>query len=388
MRARFSLRRVLFLTALLLSCGDPAARMASPDEDLEVRDAEPMNETSPAPDAGADLEPAFDVVELPDLGDASGPPKDVQTTLDGRDPGPDAGAPVPALLVPPALPEYSMGACPEFTGGPTNDTSVVTGFPSGGDLRKFRLIVPPSYDGTRAFPLVIAWHWLNAQSSSFVSQAEMESAAEEMGFIALLPDDLEKANGDKVYFLNWPFAEAWGMDKELVYFDDLLACVTQRFNVDPLQIHGIGVSAGALWLAQLSTTPKVNHLATVTSLSGGLGQDPLGVWSMMFAPQPHKFPAIVLWGGPTDNLIIVDFQAASIRYRDALLADGHVVVACTHDAGHGVPPIDSPPDGGTRFRFLWKFMLDHPFGTPPGTSPWQEAGLPPEAPAWCALATP
>jgi hypothetical protein len=106
---------------------------------------------------------------------------------------------------------------------------------------------------------------------------------------------------------------------------------------------------------------------------------------MNYAPQPNKFPALVLWGGTSDWLV-VDFNAASQKYRDALRKDGHFVMECTHDAGHAMPPVDPPPDGGTRFEMLWQFMLDHPYSLPSGTSPYQTTGLPPWFPKWCSIA--
>ena len=77
-----------------------------------------------------------------------------------------------------------------------------------------------------------------------------------------------------------------------------------------------------------------------------------------------------------------------MRYRDALIADHHFVVTCTHTAGHAMPPIPEPTDGTTRFKPLWEFMLAHPYGLPAGTSPWQKTGLPADMPSWCEIATP
>jgi len=418
---RTTVLRVVCLV-VLGGCGDDAAgSVAAADLGIPTPDASGSGGTAPAADAfaganGGESDARSAPQPTPDAASAGGGmgegggKGEGGRTGEGGGPGPvdaapapsdgptaspdvapvevDAAPPVVGRDDPPPLPAYSEGECPRFTGGPTLDESRVAGFPSGGDARSFRMIVPPNYDGSEPWPVMFAWHWLNASSGSFVDQGELESAAEEMRFLIIAPDDLENANGDKTYILNWPFAEIWGAEKELQFFDDLLACVDANFNVDPRQIHGVGVSAGALWLAHLTSTPRADHLASVVSLSGGLGRDPLGVWDMMFAPQAHKFPAIVLWGGLTDNLIIVDFAAASVRLRDALIDDGHFVVTCTHGAGHAVPPIDPPPDGGTRFRFLWRFMAEHPYGTPAGTSPWQAAGLPPEAPPWCAIATP
>ena len=191
------------------------------------------------------------------------------------------------------------------------------------------------------------------------------------------------ANGNKAYQLDWPFVEFWGQAAELTFFDDMLSCVSAQYSVDPARVYTVGVSAGALWVTFLSTSPQVEHVAAVESLSGGLGQ--VGPWNMPYVPQPNKFPTLVLWGGPTDWLV-VNFAQASQAYRDALRADDHFVLECTHDAGHAMPPIPVPPDGGTRFAPFWQFMLDHPYGLPPGTSPYQEAGLPSNFPSWCQIA--
>ncbi len=299
---------------------------------------------------------------------------------------PEAEPEPPFTRDPPAPPTYSLGECPELVGGPTSDTSVIAQFPTGDQVRRLRLLVPDRYDGTEPWPLVFAWHWLNASSGSFVREAQMESAVDQMGFIAVLPDGLENDNGDRAYLFDWPFAEVWGVEAELQFFDDMLACVTEQFNVDLRRIYGIGVSAGALWLTHLSTTDRVDHFAAVESLSGGLGEV-LGVWEMAWTPQPHKFPALVLWGGVIDWLGL-SFHEASLRYRDALIDDGHFVVTCTHDAGHAVPPIEAPAETQTRFLALWSFMLDHPYGTPPGHSPYFQTGLPDFFPDWCEIASP
>jgi predicted esterase len=319
--------------------------------------------------------------------DAASPPDATVLQPDGGPPSDAAplDAPIDAPTVPPPFPVYSHGTCPTLVGGPTDGTSLTTNFATGTQMRQFHVVVPKSYDGTQPWPLIFAWHWLNASASSFIGQGELESATEQMHFIAVVPDKLMTDAGNKVYEMDWPFVETYGAPDELVFFDDMLACVAGQYKVDPTRVYAVGVSAGALWATYLSTTDRADHFAAVESLSGGLGADPTGVWKMPYVPQPHKFPAIVLWGGPSDWLI-VDFQTASMKYRDALRQDHHFVVECTHDAGHAIPPVPPPPDGGTLFAMLWQFMLDHPYALPPGTSPYQEKGLPSVFPSWCQIA--
>jgi hypothetical protein len=111
------------------------------------------------------------------------------------------------------------------------------------------------------------------------------------------------------------------------------------------------------------------------------------VFNMTYTPQTNKFPALVLWGGPTD-MFILDFAAASMKLRDALAGDNHFVVTCTHMSGHGLPPIPPPPDGGTFLAPMYEFLMDHPYGLPPKTSPYQQTGLPSDYPSWCQIFTP
>ncbi len=364
----------LFLPTAFLCCCIACAQSSVPE-------GEPPSGTEPVDsDAGV----RSDAEVAPDAGH----PRDGGTA--GHDDAgggeTDSGTATPERSEPPPFPTYSGGACPALVSGTARDDSLNVGFDSGGDARSFRLLVPDTYDpdGTDEWPLLFAWHWLNSSSGSFVEDGELDTAAREMGFIAVLPDSPRDASGNHRYQFDWPFAESWGAEQELTFFDDLLACVSEQFRVDRRRVHGVGVSAGALWITYLSTTSRVNHIASLISLSGGLG-DEFGVWRMEYEAQPNKFPAIVLWGGTSDWLGL-SFDQASRRYRDALLDDGHFVIQCVHDSGHAMPPIDPPADGGTRFRGLWRFLLDHPYGLPPGESPWQESGIPGDVPSWCSIA--
>ncbi|MEQ8277813.1 MAG: hypothetical protein RMA76_21285 [Deltaproteobacteria bacterium] len=363
------------LWTLVACTPDPLTMVDAPPRDAGSEVVEPERDAgSSARDAGeSEMNP-------PDAGFV-----DAGMTEPPRDAGPrDGGPDVPPMPGdPPPFPTYSGGACPTLTGGPTSASAVNSGFPTGTDERSFRLIVPMNYDPSTPTPVVFAWHWLNASSNSFVREGELETATEQMGFIAVLPDKKLKPDGDKAYLFDWPFVEVSNAPSELLFVDDLLACVSEQFNVDRHGVYGIGVSAGALWLTYMSSQPQIDHFAAVESLSGGMGEV-AGVWGIGFTPRPHKFPALVLWGGSRDWLGL-NFHEASLRYRDALVDDGHFVVACTHDSGHSMPPIEPPNPGQTRFVSLWRFMLDHPYGMAPGDSPYLTSGLPPEFPTWCEI---
>lgn len=380
-------RVLVLLFAVCVSCGAPSVAPDSrtPGDDAGRTDAGSTDaglddagvSDAGTPDAGSDA--GLDA-GTPDAGTDSGT---ADAGIDGgadagSDGGTDAGA-----RAPPPLPSYSGGACPTLNGGPTRAQGTNTGFMSAGDARDFYLLVPPTWTPGRKLPVVFGYHWLNASANSVVNDAELESAVAQYEFIAIVPENL--MNGStKAYSFDWPFVEVTSAPKELAFFDDVLACVNQQFGVDPHRVHVFGASAGGLWTTYLSTTPTVDRVASVLVVSGGLGEV-LGVWSIPWVAQPNKFPAMVIWGGTTDWLA-VNFHQASQRYRDALRADGHAVVTCMHTQGHQIPPFPAPTDGGTRFAGFWDFFAAHPYGLPPGVTPWQTTGLPATLPGYCGIA--
>lgn len=340
---------------------------------------------SPAPTAGdavtvdAAKDAVVDAGATEDAGEDAGAAE--------RDVPPDRVRVVPRAwpLSPPPLPRYSGSACPTLRAGATAAAGLNAEFPTGTVRRQFRLIVPSSYDpaGSDRWPLVVAWHWLAGDSGQLVREADVEAAAARYRMIVVVPDQQREADGRATNYFTWPFILSSRPEAERVFLDDMLACVTGQFRVDPARVHAMGVSAGALWLTSLLTTTYAQRFASVAILSGGLGYVP-NVVRLEYAPQPNKFPAVVVWGGPTDRLI-VDFDDASRRLRDALVDDGHFVIACTHDRGHALPPLMAPAADEPRSAFVWRFFLDHPYGRAPATSPYLDAGLPPGAPSWCGI---
>jgi len=253
------------------------------------------------------------------------------------------------------------------------DNTIVT---SGTD-RKFKLILPAAPRPGERLALIVLWHWLGGNADQLVEALELQAAADQERFIAVVP----VSKGDLLF--RWPFSlvdSGDRLDEEIKFFDDLLACVAAAHpEVNPGCVASLGVSAGALFNDQLAPR-RSDRLASFISLSGGVGTT-----ARDWDGAGRKLPGLVLWGGPDDNYKgLFDFTKASGNLEDDLTSEGHFFVECVHNCGHAVPPFVAPP-GRTRFAPLWQFVRDHPFWVAPGTSPWKPAALPALFPDWCGL---
>jgi pimeloyl-ACP methyl ester carboxylesterase len=282
--------------------------------------------------------------------------------------------PIPAgAAMPPPLPLYA-GTCPALAAAP-DMTTILT----SGNKRTFLVVRPQTIAPGEKLPLVFAWHWLNGSPGSMVSKFGLDLAAEQRRMIFVVPE----AKGDLFY--QWPMMTSHPqsrMDEEMTFFDDMLACVAAALPIQTHCISSIGGSAGALFTTQLADA-RSERLASFVSLSGGVG-DPVRPWS----PAKRALPALVLWGGDTDrfpkpDLYIFDFQVGSEALETALDAEKHFITECVHNCGHAQPPFDVPPPAPPGDP-VFQFILDHPYWTAPGASPYIGAKLPKVFPSWCA----
>ncbi|MDC3952783.1 hypothetical protein [Polyangium jinanense] len=276
---------------------------------------------------------------------------------------PPAGAPLA-----PEPPKYSGGECPALVSGHNL-------IKSGDADRDFRLVVPTEILPDERLPVIFLWHWLGGSADDFFEKGQIQAAVDSQRFIAVIPE-----SKDDITF-KWPFDTTQTparMEEEFVFFDDMLACVSAQFSVNKECVASAGVSAGALWTSQLAGG-RGQYLSSIISLSGGTG----GLIKPFPNPE-HRMPAIVLWGGPTDNCFgVMNFETASKDLEKNLAERGHFFLECVHNCGHAEPPIDAM-NGLTSYASMWQFVLDHPYWLGAGESPYAK-GLPDIFPTWCDI---
>jgi predicted esterase len=294
---------------------------------------------------------------------------------------PPAGAPTP---VPPPLP---AAGCPTLASGHNALTS-------SGTARDFILVIPADPQPEETFPVLFMWHWIGGSADGFLQKGDIQTAADQQRFIAVIPSAIGATVIGTSLNTKWPFDISQlpsRMDEEFTFFDDMLACVEQQYPVEQNCVSTVGVSAGALFTDQL-VQARSNRLASFISLSGGVNDTIIKPWS----GATHKLPGVVLWGGDGPPMmdgnkdilgclgIGMDFSVASRDLETGLAHDGHFFVECEHNCGHVEPPLEPPP-GESKYAGMWEFALDHPFWLPAGQSPFLTNGLPPSLPSWCGI---
>ena len=275
---------------------------------------------------------------------------------------PPAGAPAPAPPKP-----YSGGTCPALMPGTNTILSPAE--------RQFILVLPVDLKEKDKLPVIFLWHWLGGDATGFLERGEVQKAVDAQHFIAVIPEAKDGA------LFKWPYSAADtqpALDEELVFFDDMLSCVSAQYGVNSNCVATAGVSAGALWSGQLASY-RSEYLSSFLSLSGGTGTGVIKPWS---APL-HKLPAVVLWGGPNDTCVVVNFQDTSHDLEQNLVAGGHFFLECVHNCTHNEPPMT--PGESSKYEALWNFVFDHPFWLKPGESPYLEQGIPAGFPEWCGI---
>ncbi len=377
---------VLSAGLLFIGCGAPAVDGdASPAPDARSGDAgvQTSPDVAAAEDAANDNVPALDTVDAPTVAtDAA--PNDV--------PAPDAGfahlagigcgtAPPAGAAMPPALPRYSGGTCPRLAPG-TNTLM------SGGVERRFILVVPSDYaPATERLPLVFVYHYLGGSAGSILTNGQVQESTNALRFISVLPEkrgDLGVRIGGFNLDPAWPYLTtepAARVEAEARFFDDMTACVAEQFPINESCVSAAGISAGALWVAQLLQL-RAERLASAVLLSGGIGPaTSLGLFDARgWRGAARAMPVMLGWGGASDQCGL-NFQTASRNLERRLGAGGHFVEECIHNCGHNVPPVD-PMVG---LRVLWRFAIDHPYWLRAGQSPYLADGMPSGTPNWCGL---
>lgn len=271
--------------------------------------------------------------------------------------GDDGGGGDPPVDAPPELHAFvptPTGTCPNIVAGD------VMFAPAGVAPRMVNL----AFTGSGPGPLIIYWHATGSSpSESSFALGATRGALLDSGAVIASPSSDPTAG-----MFEWFIVNMSSRQDDFFLADEIVGCLARAGRIDTDHVHSMGMSAGALQTTAMSYL-RSSYIASVATYSGGVPS--------IFSPPPldpgNLFAAMIFHGGATDNVFNVDFQDASIRYRDMLQTAGHFTAMCNHGNGHSIPQ-DAAPSVAMFFR-------DNGFGDWP--SPYA-AGLPAGFPSYCA----
>tara|TARA_R110002167_G_scaffold20405_15_gene74714 strand:- start:12902 stop:13864 length:963 start_codon:yes stop_codon:yes gene_type:complete len=120
----------------------------------------------------------------------------------------------------------------------------------GEQNRQYRLFVPSPYDKSKSMPLVLNFHGTSGTPAQQVEISDLETLAEQQGFIAVSPA--------AVYRREPEGPNTWNVDKDPLGVDDvffvksLIAQLKQQYNIDDRRIYAMGFSGGARMSSRLA----------------------------------------------------------------------------------------------------------------------------------------
>ncbi len=138
-------------------------------------------------------------------------------------------------------------------------------------LQPYRLFVPDAYDGSRAFPLVVALHGGGGDENDFFDsyrEAPLKPEAQRLGFLVVCP----RGRGPKSGYR--------GAGEQDVF--DVLAEVRRAYRIDPRRIYLMGHSMGAYATWRLAAAHP-DLFAAIGPIAGG--GDPAGMIKLRDVPQ-------------------------------------------------------------------------------------------------------
>ena len=202
--------------------------------------------------------------------------------------------------------------------------------------REYRLVVPKSVDGTKPVPVLFAFHGFLVDSKDLMPvYSQLDKLAEKEGFVLVYPNAQDRT---------WKLLPVLAKD-DFAFFDQLLAHVSKKYNLDRNRVYLCGMSNGA-YFSHLLASQRSEVVAAIGCHSGGLG-----VLARREPNVKHKYGVFIVHG-EDDSIVKVD---EGRKARDAYQEWGF-----PHEYRE-VPKLNhfwgTKADVNTK---MWKFFEAHP----------------------------
>ncbi len=258
---------------------------------------------------------------------------------------------------------------------------------SGGQVRQYRLHVPPGYRPGVPAPLVIGLHGQGGDPAGFESYSGLSVLSDEAGFIAVYPLGLGELAG-------W---DTWRASPDVQFVRDLLDGLESTCSIDPQRVYATGHSRGG-GMADRLACDLADRLAAIGPVSGAFnsgtactpsrpvpviafhGRDDPVVYYNGFGPldKPHEAyfsigTPIPHWASGWADRNGCAFPSAATPAASPLTgqawadcaAGADVVLYTVEGGGHGWPGSPGEPAGEfSAAQMIWEFFVRHPLISP------------------------
>lgn len=172
-----------------------------------------------------------------------------------------------------------------------------------GRTRTFLLHIPPGYDGSTPFPLVVGLHGGTGSARQFERSTHMNAAADRLGFIAVYP------NGTGI-LKTWNAGYCCGTAQQekvddVGFIRALITALSATLNLDPQRIYATGISNGAM-LAYRLASEESDVFAAVAPVAGSIGGHTDAASPLLVIAPPTEPVSILAIHGQQDESVLYE----------------------------------------------------------------------------------
>jgi polyhydroxybutyrate depolymerase len=139
--------------------------------------------------------------------------------------------------------------------------------------RSYIVHVPPGYDGSKAVPVVLAFHGGGANAENMVQFCGLNEKADKEGFIVVYPNGTGRL--EKVLTFNAGNCCGYAMENkvdDVAFTRALLDDLAKVAKIDPKRVYATGMSNGAIMAYRLASELS-DRIAAIAPVAGPMGTE-------------------------------------------------------------------------------------------------------------------
>ncbi|NOX55045.1 MAG: hypothetical protein GXP27_11540, partial [Planctomycetes bacterium] len=142
-----------------------------------------------------------------------------------------------------------------------------------GRERTYLVHVPPSYDGTKPFPVILIFHGGGSNARQMVRFCGLNEKADQAGFLAVYPN----GTGRRERMLTWNAGNCCGYARwhnvdDVKFVRVLLKDLGKIAKIDPKRVYATGMSNGGMMAYRLASELS-EMIAAIAPVSGPMGTE-------------------------------------------------------------------------------------------------------------------